>query len=635
MVIMAKQIKRADPAPVQPSIGFGKRALGAMLMTAALSACGTLSYTYIAGREIPGCGPGSACDDAMRSVWGSIPGLNWPVAHLGSAYFLGLLLAWLFSPAMAGSFRIVVRIGGLVSLGYAVIILSTRLSCPYCIAAHAANFLFWILVETIKPAPRSANHAAAIALAGFVSGSIGLGLADWNARERAARESERSARESTAAIIAAASQRAAPPEIGTSQSTASAALESEKSATQPVASPATQTIQGHAFTGRYRKGPEKAAIRIIACSDFQCPACKQVDGELEEIFKSRKDVAISMKHFPMCLDCNKHAGRTMHANACWAARAAEAAGILRGDAGFWGMHDALFAAGGNFITAQHLSDMVTPLGFEFAEFERTMKSPEALARVQADVEDCMSIGMRYTPMVLINGVEFRGWERRGAIREAVEALAATNPPALSWEADRLPPASQRLARLWLNEPVIAVPADALRHSTGPENATVRAVLFGDYQEPAVANADAYLRQQAAAGEIRYSFAHFPSGKECNATMPKTIHANACWAARTVEAAAHLGGEGVFWSAHSWMMSHQGELNDAAIAGALADWGLNAEEMKRMADGDKVNRVIQSHIDAGKSAKIASVPWIIVNDRVVPVWQYQGENLLPFIIELAK
>lgn len=629
---MVKQTKPTKPP--SPPTGIAKRSLGALLMAIALTACGILSYTYIAGREIPGCGPGSACDDAMRSVWGSVPGLNWPVAHLGSAYFLGLLFAWIFSPTISAGLRNLVRVGGLVSLLFAVVIVVTRLSCPYCITAHAANFLFWILIETIRPAGSTSNHAVAIALAGFVSGSLGLGLADWNARERAVRDAQKNARESTAAIIAATSQRTAAPEDAATRP-AIAAQGSQPSASQTTAAPAEQTSKGQSFTGRYRKGPEKAAIRIVACSDFQCPACKQVDGELEAIFKSRKDVAISMKHFPMCLECNKHAGRTMHANACWAARAAEAAGILKGDAGFWGMHDALFAASGNFITAQQLRDMVTPLGFEFTEFERTMKSSEALSRVQADIEDCMSIGMRYTPMVLINGVEFRGWERLGAIREAVEAVAATNPPALAWEADVLPPAGERLARLWLGEPAIAMASDIYRHSTGPEGAKVRVVLFGDYQEPSVAVADGYLRERAAAGEIRYSFAHFPSGKECNTTVPKTIHANACWAARTAEAAAQLGGEGAFWSAHAWMMSHQGELNDAAIAGALADWALNADDVKQVTSGSEVSKAIQSHIAAGKAAKIASVPWIIVNDRVVPVWQYQGENLLPLIIRLAK
>ena len=48
----------------------------------------------------------------------------------------------------------------------------------------------------------------------------------------------------------------------------------------------------------------------------------EADTSIEEavrtILRSRSDVAVSSKHFPMCADCNVYMnGRTLHANACW------------------------------------------------------------------------------------------------------------------------------------------------------------------------------------------------------------------------------------------------------------------------------------------------------------------------------
>ncbi len=77
-------------------------------------------------------------------------------------------------------------------------------------------------------------------------------------------------------------------------------------------------------------------------TDYQCIDCQKVEREIEEILASRSDVSLSVKHYPMCAEaapgvpCNPYVKQTLHANACWAARAAEAAGILKGDQGILG-----------------------------------------------------------------------------------------------------------------------------------------------------------------------------------------------------------------------------------------------------------------------------------------------------------
>jgi protein-disulfide isomerase/uncharacterized membrane protein len=624
----AKTVSTADSAASVARIGGGIRFIGCLLLLIAIAALSTLSYAKLNGRSAPGCGPGSDCDLATQGAWGAIPGIGWPLSHVGVAYFVALLVAWLSSAAISAGFRNLVRFGGLVSLLYTVVLIASALSCKYCLAAHAANFLFWIVVEWRTRAVALPSRSMAPWLGTFAIVTLTLGIAEISTRRAAAARAVQAAAESTDAILAHAANQAA-----SQASTAAALAESQPANANPP--PRASSPGRRAFTGRYRRGPEKAPIRIVACSDFQCAACKQVDAELHDIFQSRHDVSISMKNFPMCLDCNKYAGKTMHANACWAARAGEAAGLLKGDDGFWAMHDALFARSGNFLNQDQLRDMVVPLGFDFAEFERTMKSEETMALVKADVEECMGIGMRYTPMVLINGVEFRGWEKTGAIKAAVEKLAATNPPALSADADVVPGAAERLAGLWKDEPLREIPSLVWRHTLGPADAKLQVALFGDFQEPSVARADAYLRQQASArADLRYAFAHYPVGKDCNPNIPKSIHPQGCWAAGIAEAAAKIAGEEGYWRMHAWLLAHQATLTDAALDAAEVEHGLSADSLRAAAGTPEVRDAIRAQIDAGKQLGLTSIPWIFVNGRLVPVWEYTGENLLPRILDSA-
>ena len=62
-------------------------------------------------------------------------------------------------------------------------------------------------------------------------------------------------------------------------------------------------------------------------TDYQCPDCRRLEDEAMRLVEERDDLSLSIKHFPMCAEatpgvpCNKYVKRTLHANACWAARA--------------------------------------------------------------------------------------------------------------------------------------------------------------------------------------------------------------------------------------------------------------------------------------------------------------------------
>ena len=144
----------------------------------------------------------------------------------------------------------------------------------------------------------------------------------------------------------------------------------------------------------------QAPIRIVIISDYMCPNCAKIEGEVRAILASRNDVSFSAKHYPMCADCNEHIKACdVHPNSCRAARVAETAGILRGDEGFWRMHHLLFDCRGEFTDAE-LDRSLTELGYDVAEFRRIMEGEQPLSLIRKDVTEANVLGLYATPLAI-------------------------------------------------------------------------------------------------------------------------------------------------------------------------------------------------------------------------------------------
>jgi len=347
---------------------------------------------HFGGGELPGCGPKSACNELERTVWGTIPGIAWPTSFVGLAWFTGLLAAWSSIRSTVPAFVVALaRTGAVVSLGLALVMVVTRKLCPYCLLVHLASLSFLVLVERARrtsPPGRAAAHAVWAMGLGF--GLITAGLAVAELRHRAVRTSE-------AKAAAHASQRDAA---------------------------ATKT-PSEALAGRFRAGPADASVRVVLFTDFQCQDCKRIEAEVREAMAAG-DVSLVVKHFPMSNTCNEAMGASdLHPNACWAARAAEAAGILKGDVGFFAMCDWLFERSGAFTDVE-LRAALPGLGFDPREFERAMQAGSTEAIVKADIRDALGLGIRSTPLVFVNEVELRGWEVTGVTRAVLTELVANS-----------------------------------------------------------------------------------------------------------------------------------------------------------------------------------------------------------------
>jgi len=707
--------RAADGSDARAAVPLWAVALGAafLLVSAAMSLM--LVLEHLGGMSLPGCGAGSPCAQVTSGFWGKIRlgGFEWPVSYLGLAYFLAALVTWVATRgAGARPFAYLVRLGALASLGFCTILLLDRLLCPYCLASHAGNFAFWITLEATRSraarTPRQGLTFASV-VGVFVLATAGLGVSDGRHRAAVRQKAEEDYRASLENILRA-SRRDTPTSTSPSavpQTTRSSAttttttpkppVTSTSRATRPTAA-TTATSQSASqapaqpFTGRYRQGPERAAIRIVMFTDYQCPDCRQLERQASEVLKECQDVSLSVKHFPFCPDCNSYVTVNLHKNACWAARAAEAAGILWGNDGFWKMHDWLFEHQGMFETTEQLEAGIREMGYDPAGFVAAMSGNEPLRRMQADIKEAVVLGLHFTPMIFINGVEFKGWTVPNALKRMVADVAATNPPPRTAADDHPPAAVEKYVADWRDQKELTLPPDNRTWRLGPEGARVRIVVWGDYQESGTAEADAIIRAFVTSRtDAQYTFRHYPFNSDCNPSLPFQRHPLACWASRAAEAAGTLGGNDAYWRMHAWLMEHYDgplkaaatELNvgvdalrdalytmkpedrqkaaaklridpqravqimqrtaDTALRAAAAEMGLDADKLLAAMGQPDVNAAITEDVDAGKKLPVLrygtppgihGIPSIFINDRYVPRWQLEGQTVLERILAAA-
>ena len=611
--------KKSDPLYTAPRFIV---MLGLLLLLAGAVASGGMALKHFIGLELPGCGAGSACDQAAASKWGKVPGVDVPTSVVGVAYFIGALVAWVCSfGALSTASRWMVRLGALVSVVLLAVIYLDNLLCPYCLTAHACNLLFWVMAEAYRGAR---TGSAGPFLAGGIVGLAtlaGLVYLDQQAQTKATQKAEQQLAETTRKL--------------TEQSAAS----NEPVAVQPAAPEATPqpATPGEApkqgFWGRYRWGPERAPVRIVMFTDYQCPDCQRIETELRELQKN-PSVSVIIKHFPLSSQCNPHAPGNLHPNACWAARAAQTAGILRGEEGFWQMHHWLFEQKGSFTDAS-FPPALTAMGYDAQTFLRTMQSAETLQRVKEDIDEGVSLGLFFTPMVFINGVELKGWNAPNALTRAVNAVLATNPPPKTFAEDPRPTALDKYMSDWREQPVRKMPEEVLERAIGPAGAPVTVVIFGDYMEPNTQEADAIVRMfaEGPGATIRYAFGHFPVDKTCNPVTQVTKFSS-CRAAQIAEA-VYLVNPDVFWQMHGWLMSVRGVTTDETLAHNAHAMTLDPQTVVDAIDHPEILARIKRDAEAARALGIQSIPMIFINGRYVPRMKLDGENLLPRMIEEAR
>lgn len=607
----------------------GHRLLAGVFLVVALAASAMLVAHHLGG-GLPGCGPESACDSLARTVWGRVPGIGFPTAHVGLAFFAALLAGWgLAGGRLVGGLKLVALLGGLVSLLLLGVMVAEQKLCPYCLVAHLGNLAF-LAVSFVGGRSASGRSAGAAPKGLMAFGGAFVVL--------------------TAILAIVESQ---------TQAARDAAAEAERAES---VSRMTQAAQGDltsqdpekrwgdlGFRGRFLHGPETAPIRIVMLTDYQCPDCRQVEEQIRKALETRDDIQLSIKHFPMCREagsgelCNKYLSRTLHRNACWAARAAEAAGMVGGDQKFFDMHFWLFDKEGSF-TREELDAQVAKLGLDSAKFYAAMEGAESLARVRADIEDGHDLGLYFTPMVFVNGIELKGWQAPTAVSRTIADVAAANPPARKAGSDVPAFAREKFVSDWEDSGKRRLPADNTPRYFGAspqEGASViDVVIWGDYQEENTAAVDADVRKfLEGRSDLRYHFRHYPVDPSCNKTLPEnvpatSIHPRACWAAQVAEAAGKIGGAESFQRAHVWLMEHWDELDTSTLEDVAQATQLRLPQLEAAMNDPAVQAAIDEDARAAQSLGARSIPLVYIDGKFAPRVRMDNETVITWMLEAA-
>ncbi len=157
------------------------------------------------------------------------------------------------------------------------------------------------------------------------------------------------------------------------------------------------------------KGDSDAKVTVVEFSDFQCPFCSKGAQALAGIEKKYgKKVKIVFKHYPL----------PFHNQAKIAAEASMCASE-QDTKFFWKMHDAMFANQSK-LDKDNLIEAAKKAGLKEADFKTCLESGKFKARVEADVSQGASLGIKSTPTFFINGKLISGAQPLEVFTEVID-----------------------------------------------------------------------------------------------------------------------------------------------------------------------------------------------------------------------
>jgi protein-disulfide isomerase len=400
--------------------------------------------------------------------------------------------------------------------------------------------------------------------------------------------------------------------------------------------------------GAPSRGGADALVTIVVFSDFQCPFCARVVPTLERLVAAYgTDLRIVFRNNPL----------PFHENASAAAEAALEAYAQRGDAGFWAMHDVLFAhqrepdpsaaegRGGTILldgptrlglTRADLERHAAAVGLDVPRFRRALDAHTHLPAITADGALATSLGARGTPSFFINGRLVRGAQPyevfvtavdrglaearaavaagtpRGSVYDTLTARGATAPvllPSLPAEEDEED-----------EDRIYDLPLPARAPSRGGADAAVVIQIFSDFQCPfcarAVPTVDALVERYG--DRVRFVWRNYP--------LP--FHDHAMEAAEAAMEAFAQRGDAGFWAMHDLLFDNQRELTRTSLETYAFDIGLDGVRFRRALD----THVHRASIEADMAAVRASgaeigTPSFFIEGRLL-----QGAQPLSVFVE---
>ncbi len=588
------------------------RVAGTLLLVIALIDSGIMSAKHVWSLTLPGCGQGGGCEWASNGPWSSL--LGFPVAYGGLAFFASLLALWLLT-SRSGIWKplvLMTRLGMLGSLLFLTVMLVTGHFCPWCFGVHLANLAWWISLEIMS------RRVTVVRLTKFTKPLIGLAVfllvaaaskgLELQQRSVAQHEAQTAAEESIAQI-------GQPGSVSAESPTAS--------------SPETQPIQARLkpittrFGGRFWTASPDAKVRVVLFQDYQCKLCKEAESTLAGLIATRADVSLSVKHWPFDQDCNKLIlGESMHPGSCFDARCAEAVGMIGGKELFWAFHNWLFARGGA-VKLPEIRQEVSKLGLDLARFDQTVNDPAVDSILANDIADGVKYGIKFTPMIFVNGYEVRGWQSAGALPAAIDRAAqmAQQQP----KQNDLPAlAIDQQFQDWMNSDGYSLAIGPDDHIQGAISAPTAILMYGDITEPFNVEASHILEKLIVdTQKVVFIFRTFPLQSDCNDMVKRAISPRACEAARVLEASFLVGGEQAFRKARLWFVKNSAQLPPSLIAPVASACNIAPEALAKAIDDPRIAARIGAYVESAKQLGVDTSPTIFVNGKRARDWRTPG------------
>ncbi len=144
-------------------------------------------------------------------------------------------------------------------------------------------------------------------------------------------------------------------------------------------------------------GNPNAPIKIIEFSDLECPSCKVfhlVMGKIMETYGKRGQVAWVYRHLPL---------DSIHTKARKEATAAECAGEIGGNEGFWNYIDRLFeiTPSNDNLDLTLLPKIAEYIGINIGEFNKCLGSEQYDEHIENNFRDAINSGASGTPYSII------------------------------------------------------------------------------------------------------------------------------------------------------------------------------------------------------------------------------------------
>jgi formate-nitrite transporter family protein len=146
----------------------------------------------------------------------------------------------------------------------------------------------------------------------------------------------------------------------------------------------------------HARGPENAALTLVAYGDLECPHCRLVQPIVSEVAGELRDsLRMVFRHFPVS---------DRHPHAQQAAEALEAAGS---QGRFWEMMELVYQESAR-LDRDSLCRAAKKAGVNLKQFTRELDGQVYRDRVRADYLSGVRAGVIGTPTLFINGEKYAG-----------------------------------------------------------------------------------------------------------------------------------------------------------------------------------------------------------------------------------